>query len=118
MATSDNYNSDSDQQPQQQQDIHNTRNHSNSTSEIGHHGTRRNGRRFSFDPGSVTSDNGGRRSSTSGVQPGIGVAEGVGTYWEGRDLSRRSNIHRSHLSSSIQTGTVFFLFDNWISYID
>jgi hypothetical protein len=35
------------------------------------------------------------------------VVEGVSGYWESRDLSRRPNIHRSHLSSSIQTGELF-----------
>lgn len=68
----------------------------------------RSSHRPSFDHSSLTSDSGvgggggiGRRSFSSLI---VGEGQVVGTYWESRDLSRRSNIHRSHLSSSIQTG--------------
>ena len=48
----------------------------------------------------------GRRSFSSAIPLIIGEGQVAGTNWESRDLSRRSNIHRSHLSSSIQTGTL------------
>jgi hypothetical protein len=57
----------------------------------------------SFERGSVTSDGGGRVSFSSSIQPYIAEGTLVGTYWEGRDLSRRP-VQRSHLSSSIHTG--------------
>jgi hypothetical protein len=65
-------------------------------------GSRYNDRRQSLGQESVASESGGRfRSDSSGRAI---EASGVGTYWEGKDLSRRPNIHRSHLSSSIHTG--------------
>lgn len=96
MATSETRHSDPDQQQQQQQQ-HNS-SHSENVS-------RSSGRRLSIEHHSVTSDNGGRRSFSSSVQPTVEGAVGIEKHWEGRDLSRRGNIHRSHLSSSIQTGT-------------
>ena len=65
--------------------------------------------RLSFGQSSLTDESGGRRSFSSNAPP-LGIADvgaagqAIGAYWEGRDLSRRANIHRSHLSSSIQTG--------------
>jgi len=64
----------------------------------------------------VTSDSagGGGAASGTGVLEGGGVrqrsistatGEGAVAYWESLDLSLRPNIHRSHLSSSIQTGS-------------
>ena len=71
----------------------------------------RSSHRPSFDHSSLTSDSGvgggggiGHRSFSSVIPLIVGEGQVVGTYWESRDLSRRSNIHRSHLSSSIQTG--------------
>jgi len=65
--------------------------------------------RLSFGQSSLTDDSGRRISISSNVPPALiadvgGGGQPVGTYLEGRDLSRRPNIHRSHLSSSIQTG--------------
>ena len=93
MAHYDNSNSDSDQQQS------NTT-HENVTPV-------RSSQRLSFEQSSLTSENGGsgRRASLSVLPPAVGVdGQVTGTYWESRDLSRRANIHRSHLSSSIQTG--------------
>jgi hypothetical protein len=97
MTTSETYHSDPDQQQQQQQ-----HNHDSSHSE---NVPRSSGRRLSFEHHSLTSDGGGRRSFSSSVQPVVEGASAIEKNWEGRDLSRRGNIHRSHLSSSIQTGT-------------
>jgi len=38
------------------------------------------------------------------------VVDGSGC-WEGKDLSRRGNIHRSHLSSSIHNGMTLIAFE-------
>lgn len=94
MATSETYHSDSDQQQQQH-------NHDSSHSQ---NVPRSSGRRLSFEHYSVTSDSGGRRSFSSSGQPIVEGAAAIEKHWEGRDLSRRGNINRSHLSSSIQTG--------------
>ena len=72
----------------------------------------RSSRTLSFEHDSLTSESGvsgsggGDRTSFSSVIIPHVVGEGqlIGTYWEGRDLSPHPNIHRSHLSSSIQTG--------------
>jgi hypothetical protein len=65
----------------------------------------RRGDRVSFGQDSLTSDGVGGRRSFSSTIPFLVSGEGqTGTNWERRDLSRRPNIHRSHLSSSIQTG--------------
>lgn len=62
-------------------------------------------RRISIEHSSLTGLEGtGRRSFSSTAQPVIGEGQGIGTYLEGKDLSRRHIIHRSHLSSSITTG--------------
>ena len=95
MAHYDNSTSNSDHQP------------SNATH--GYVTPVRSGQRLSFEQSSLTSENGGggRRSSLSVLPPAVSAdGQVTGTYWEGRDLSRRANIHRSHLSSSIQTGTL------------
>jgi len=95
MAHYDNQTSDSDQH------------HSNTTLEAVT--PTRSSQRPSFEQSSLTSENGGggRRSSVSIFPPILGPdGQVAGTYWESRDLSRRPNIHRSHLSSSIQTGTL------------
>src|SRR5277367_566395 len=94
MATSETYLSDSGQQQQQQ-------NHNSSHSE---NVSRSSGRRLSSEYHSVTSDSAERKSFSSTAQPIVEGAVGIDKHWEGRDLSRRGNIHRSHLSSSIQTG--------------
>src|SRR5271155_3056527 len=68
----------------------------------------RSGQRLSFEQQSLTSDSGGgsggggvrQRSFSQAFQGGIEV-QASGRDWESRDLSRRANIHRSHLSSSI-----------------
>lgn len=99
MAPFDTFNLDSDQQNQSQ--LHDT------------NATTQRGQPLSFAHGSLTSDSGGgRRSSSCGVAVAVVGSGGqetqlTGTNWEAtaRDLSRRPNIHRSHLSSSIQTGT-------------
>jgi len=95
MAHYDNPTSDSDQL------------HSNTTQE--NVTPTRGSQRLSFEQNSLTSENGGggRRSSVSIFSSVLGPdGQVAGTYWESRDLSRRPNIHRSHLSSSIQTGTL------------
>ena len=95
MAHYDNPTSDSDQQ------------HSNTTH--GNVNPIRSSQRLSFEQSSLTSENGGggRRLSVSVFQPALGPdGQVTGAYWESRDLSRRPNIHRSHLSSSIQTGNL------------
>lgn len=77
-----------------------------------HHGP------LSFGQSSVTSGSagGGGAASGTGVPERGGVrqrsistatGEGAAAYWDSLDLSRRPNIHRSHLSSSIQTGSSF-----------
>jgi|SRR5579859_3076332 len=88
----------------------NTSQGSQEHSEHGHRST--SGHRFSLgQTGSpVTSDSGaGGRRLSAGFAPYAGGSEGqgTGTFREGRDFSRRGNIHRSHLSSSIQTGKSF-----------
>ena len=82
--------------------------HNSDNNSRGHYG------RLSFGQSSLASDGaGGGTGSGSEVPVGGGVrhrsisttiVEGASGYWESRDLSRRPNIHRSHLSSSIQTG--------------
>jgi hypothetical protein len=86
-----------------------------------HHSSDNNSRgnfeRLSFGQSSVASDSAdGGAGSGSEVPVGGGgrhrsistaIVEGVSGYWDSRDLSRRPNIHRSHLSSSIQTGELF-----------
>ena len=98
VATYDQSNSDSDQ--------HQNNNQSQTDNVI----RTRSGHRLSFEH-SLTSGCGGgasggvgHKSSSSLIPPVVGEGQVVGSYWESRDLSRRSNIHRSHLSSSIQTG--------------
>jgi len=103
MATFDNYhNSDPDQQHFDQSHQHENVLVRRTSS----------GQQLSFERSGLTSDSGGGRRFSSGAYLSVpvgGVAEGqtTGTNWEAiaRDLSRRPNIHRSHLSSSIQTGT-------------
>lgn len=97
MAPSDSYNSSSDNQ------------HGQTIPSQGDNALlSRSGHRLSFGHNSVTSSSGGRRSFSPGRPPITGAVEtqASGTYWEGRELSRRGNIHRSHLSSSIQTGKI------------
>jgi hypothetical protein len=61
--------------------------------------------RLSFEQSSLTSDSGGGGSGGRQISsPPVVEGQTLGIYWESRDLSRRPNIHRSHLSSSIQTG--------------
>src|SRR5438045_2732978 len=46
----------------------------------------------------------GRRFSISaGI---ISQGRSFAAHWDARDLSRRANVHRSHLSSVIQTGEI------------
>lgn len=101
--TYDQFNSNSDQ--------HQNNNHSQSQTD--NVARTRSDHRLSFEQSSLTSDSVGggsgggvRRPST--IPPIIGEGPVVGTYWESRDLSRWANIHRSHLSSSIQTGILQF----------
>lgn len=94
MAPYDNYASDSDRHSDPPQ------------TDSGTHTVGR--QRISFEQRSLTPDNGGggiHRPFPFVTSPVLG-GEGQTTiaYWESRDLSRRPNIHRSHLSSSIQTG--------------
>jgi hypothetical protein len=104
MATFDNYNSDSEQHNSHSNN--NTHQHSQSDNVI----RATSAQRISFEHSSLTSDSGGRtRSLSSGAPPTFGEGQATGTYLEGRDLSRRPNIHRSHLSSSIQTGILQFI---------
>lgn len=101
MATNSQSTSDSDQ-------------HNNHT-QIDNVTRTRGGHLFSFEQSSLTSDSGGggsggrRRSLSPVIPPVVGEGQVVGIHWESRDLSRRPNIHRSHLSSSIQTGITPFI---------
>ena len=69
------------------------------------HYARDHARRVSSGQESINSVSGPRQDSSSVVNT---EGRSFGFHWEGQDLRTRTNIHRSHISSSFQTGLLSF----------